>query len=120
MLNGVCVNRSGDVAHLFHYEDGRFLIDALVYVRHNPKPHQGLDDFTGFDRHSLSQIPDADYIRDVDLPGNEICGFELAALLVQLKHWGRLTATTATFGFQRQLPSASAFRLRIATSVPLA
>ncbi len=74
----------GRVAQLFHHQGCGILIKRLVDGGHDTHTHQGLDDLTGFYAHALGQVTDGNHVRNLDLPGNEIRGSELAPLLLNL------------------------------------
>ena len=66
------------VSHFFNHKHGRILIKHLVDRNHLPHLHQGLDHFSGLNRHLVSQVRNTDGFRNTHFAND---GFGILHLL---------------------------------------
>ena len=62
----------GAMAHLFNNQHCRVLIQHLVDGGHNPHSHHGLDHFSRFDSHAISQLGNRYGFRHVYIANNRL------------------------------------------------
>ena len=56
----IFANKLNTMAHFLNDQGRSVLINGLIDRRHHPQPHENLDHFASFDRHSRCQLPNSD------------------------------------------------------------
>ena len=102
------------MAEFFDDQGGSVLIQGMVNGRHDPHVEQDLDDFGGFHRHALGELPHGVGLADGDFPGDEF-GWLFECVLGNHARL-RLAAHSATAG---EIVDIAAFQDKIVVDVDL-